>query len=75
MPGVPMVSRDATNGVELLDARGLAERLKLPESWIRAQSRERVPAAKRIPHLRFGRYVRFEFGSVQLREWLAKHRE
>jgi hypothetical protein len=75
MTGVPMVSQAATNGVELLDARELAARWNLPESWIRSQSRERVPREKRIPSVRFGRYRRYEFGSAQLNEWLAKHRE
>jgi hypothetical protein len=74
-PGVPMVSPTSGNGVELIDARELARRWQLPESWIRAQSRERVPRDRRIPSLRFGRYRRYEFGSARLDEWLAKHRE
>ena len=74
-PGVPMVSHTAGNGIELIDARELARRWRLPESWVRAQSRERVPRDRRIPSLRFGRYRRYEFGSARLDEWLAKHRE
>jgi hypothetical protein len=73
--GVPMVSQTGEPGVELVDARELAARWKLPESWIRAQSRDRVPREQRIPSLRFGRYRRYEFGSVRLDAWLAKHRE
>ena len=72
---VPSVSRPAENGVELLDPRELAARWKLPESWIRAQSRERVPRDQRIPTIKFGRYRRYEFASARLNEWLAKHRE
>jgi hypothetical protein len=74
-PGVPMVSPTSGNGVELIDARELARRWQLPESWVRAQSRDRVPRDRRIPSLRFGRYRRYEFGSARLDEWLAKHRE
>lgn len=73
--GVPMVSQAAGYGVELVDARELAARWKLPESWIRAQSRDRVPHDQRIPSIRFGRYRRYEFGSARLDAWLAKHRE
>jgi hypothetical protein len=73
--GVPMVSGITRNGVELIDARELAKRWKLPESWIRAQSRQRVARDRRIPLVRFGRYVRYEYGSARLNEWLAKHRE
>jgi len=73
--GVPLVSQTAGNRVEWVDARELAERWKLPESWIRAQSRERVPRDRRIPSVRFGRYRRYEFGSARLNEWLARHRE
>ena len=73
--GVPLVSQTAGNGVEWVDARELAERWKVPESWIRAQSRGRVPRDRRIPSVRFGRYRRYEFGSARLNEWLARHRE
>jgi hypothetical protein len=74
--GVPMVSDTVETGViELIDARELAARWKLPESWVRAQSRERVPTSHRLPSVRFGRYRRYEWGSSRLNEWLAKHRE
>jgi hypothetical protein len=75
LAGVPMVSRVPGTSVELIDARELAARWKLPESWVRAQSRSRVPRDKRIPCLKFGRYRRYEFGSARLTEWLTKHRE
>lgn len=47
----------------LLDAAGAAELLGVPESWIRSQAR-----AERIPHLRLGRYVRFD--RDELGAWL-----
>src|ERR1700740_2547310 len=57
---------------ELIDAPDLAKRWHLPTSWIREQTRSR--SADPIPHLRLGRYVRFEWGSPELAAWLARHR-
>jgi excisionase family DNA binding protein len=39
----------------LLDAEGAAELLNVPRTWVLAEAR-----ADRIPHIRFGRYVRFD---------------
>ncbi len=39
----------------LVDAAGAAELLDVPKTWILAEAR-----ADRIPHVRLGRYVRFE---------------
>src|SRR5438445_13101577 len=52
----------------------LATRWKVPESWIRTRTRQRTPRAERIPCVRLGRYVRFEWGSPRLEEWLARQR-
>jgi hypothetical protein len=60
---------------EIIDSGELAKRWCVPESWVRSYSRERTPKTERIPCLRFGRYVRFEFGSPALQSWLAQHRE
>ncbi len=57
---------------ELIDASELAMRWRLPESWIREQTRSRC--VDPIPHLRLGRYVRFEWGSPELAAWLTKRR-
>jgi hypothetical protein len=57
---------------ELIDAPELARRWRLPESWIREQTRSRC--ADVIPHLRLGRYVRFEWGSPELAGWLTRRR-
>ena len=43
----------------LLDASEVAERLAVPVSWVRQESRE-----GRIPHVRLGRYVRFSEDEV-----------
>jgi excisionase family DNA binding protein len=39
----------------LLDARQAGELLNVPPSWVLAEAR-----ADRIPHVRLGRYVRFD---------------
>lgn len=59
---------------ELIDSSELAARWRVPESWIRNRTRSRTPKEERIPCVRLGRYVRFEWGSVPLSEWLAKKR-
>jgi hypothetical protein len=63
------------NMSEIIDSAELAERWKVPESWIRSYTRERTPRDQRIPHLQLGRYVRFEWQSPALEAWLSKHRQ
>jgi excisionase family DNA binding protein len=43
----------------LLDAKELAERLNVPANWPLEQAR-----AGTIPHVRLGRYVRFQWDDV-----------
>jgi hypothetical protein len=62
-----------TSRIEVIDSAALAERLNLPESWIRDQVRTR--ANDPIPHLRFGRYVRFQWSHPDLLEWLERKRK
>lgn len=59
---------------EVIDSGELAKRWSVPESWVRAYTRGRTARDQRIPHLQFGRYVRFEWGSPALESWLSKHR-
>ena len=57
----PEQDRPNSEGSEdLLTAGELADRLKLPESWIRAAERD-----GRIPGLRAGKYVRFKLSDVE----------
>ncbi len=49
----------------LLDAGELAEVLHVPKSWVLRQARDDA-----IPHLRLGRYVRFDRAAVL--EWLGE---
>jgi excisionase family DNA binding protein len=50
-------------GDRLLTASEVAGLLSVPESWVRAETR-----ADRIPHLKLGRYRRYDRAAVL--EWL-----
>jgi hypothetical protein len=71
---VSLMSGIGGSGSELIDSVELAARWQVPESWIRNHTRVRTPKDERIPCIRLGRYVRFEWGSSRLAEWLAKKR-
>lgn len=51
----------------LLTAEQVAERLGMTPAWVLAEAR-----ARRMPHYRFGRRVRFDLGQVS--RYLAEHR-
>jgi hypothetical protein len=57
---------------EVIDSKELARRLVLPESWVRDHVRGRCDDP--IPHIKVGRYIRFEWGSRELLEWWSRHR-
>ena len=52
---------------EFIDSKGLASRWALADCWIREQVRSR--AADPLPHVHFGKYVRFRWGSPELEDW------
>lgn len=58
---------------EIIDSPELAKRWAVPPTWIKEQTRTRSKDV--IPHVRFGIYVRFEWGSPALNAWLARHRK
>ena len=66
------VLRSRSQVFEVIDAGELAKRWNVPKSWILEQTRSR--AADPIPCLRMGKYVRFEWSSPGLLNWLAKRR-
>ena len=51
----------------LLTARQVAALLAVPESWVREATRE-----QKLPHLRLGRYRRYQHHAIQA--WLAAQR-
>lgn len=57
---------------EIVDAVELALRLNVPTSWVYEQVRSR--ATDPMPHLRLGKYVRFQPDSPEFQEWLERHR-
>lgn len=57
--------------VEVIDSAELAKRLNVPETWVRSRT-NRKRTSDPIPHLRFGRYVRFPWGSEELRNWVDR---
>lgn len=57
--------------VEVIDSSELAKRLNVPETWVRSRTNSKRTNDP-IPHLRLGRYVRFPWGSAELRKWLDR---
>jgi hypothetical protein len=55
---------------EFIDSKTLAERWCLSESWVREQVRSR--STDPLPHIRFGKYVRFRWGSPELNLWAER---
>lgn len=61
---------------ELIDAVELARRWRVPDSWVRQRATSpRFTAEQRIPHVRFGRYIRFQWNSPELMEWFERCKE
>ena len=56
---------------ELLTVKDVAALLKVSKSWVYEHTRARVvPQAERLPHVRIGKYVRFDVRAV--RAFLAR---
>lgn len=57
--------------VEILDTAGLAERLKVKESWIIDHS-SRAKTSDPIPVLRLGRLRRYRWNAPEMVDWLNR---
>jgi hypothetical protein len=68
--GVPTDTFKCLHRYEFIDSEELASRWNLPESWVREQVRAR--SADPLPHVRFGKYVRFRWGSPELEDWAER---
>jgi hypothetical protein len=55
---------------QFIDSRELAERWAVPQTWIRERVRARCEDP--LPHVRFGKYVRFRWGSPELEGWAER---
>lgn len=53
------------------DKKALALHLGVPVTWIDKRTRKNGPEI--IPHIKLGKYVRFNPESPTFREWLASH--
>ena len=54
----------------LMDVAETARMLRVPVSWVYERTRRR--GNERIPHIKLGKYLRFEIATV--REWLNGQR-
>jgi hypothetical protein len=55
---------------QYIDCKCLAQRWGVPESWVRDQVRGR--SVDPIPHVRFGKYVRFRWLGPELEAWMCR---
>jgi len=55
---------------DFINSKTLAQRWCLPESWVREQVRSR--STDPLPHIRFGKYVRFLWGGPELLAWAER---
>ena len=67
---IPRKTFNSPHECEFIDCEELAARWNLPKSWVRDQVRAR--SADPIPHVRFGKYVRFRWGSPELKDWAER---
>jgi hypothetical protein len=60
---------------ELLTPAELAERLKVPKSWVFEQTRQRAKVRNMspLPCIRLGKYLRFSW--VQVCEWMSENND
>jgi excisionase family DNA binding protein len=56
---------------ELLTIGEVSQSLKVPVSWVYERTRRR--GSERMPHIKLGKYLRFEIATV--RAWLETMRE
>lgn len=59
---------------EILTPTQVAERLQVKPSWVYEQTRERaeVRNSDPLPHMKIGRYLRFDWKDV--RDWLERRK-
>jgi hypothetical protein len=55
---------------QFIDCKQLAGRWNVPETWIRERVRSR--SQDPLPHVRFGKYVRFRWGAPELEDWAER---
>ena len=58
---------------DFLDFRGLAAKLATNEQWVRRNVR-RTYTRDPLPHLRFGRMIRFVWDSLEMQQWIERRK-
>jgi predicted DNA-binding transcriptional regulator AlpA len=66
-------SKAASADSDFLDFRGLAAKLGTSEQWVRRNVRQTYTRDP-IPHLRFGRMIRFVWDSQEMQEWIERRK-
>src|SRR2546428_6255902 len=62
----PAAVRGQNDLHELLTVEEVAALLKVSPSWVYEHTRSRgTPRAERLPHIKIGKYVRFEAGAIR----------
>lgn len=57
--------------VRFFGVKELAGRLGVAPTWIYARTRKQGPDL--IPHIKLGKYLRFDIESLSFQEWLKAH--
>jgi len=61
-----VATRSSSDLHELLTVEEVAALLKVSPSWVYEHTRSRgTPRAERLPHIKIGKYVRFETGAIR----------
>ena len=58
---------------DFLDFSGLAAKLGTSDQWVRRNVR-RTYTRDPIPHLRFGRSIKFDWDSVEMQAWIERRK-
>lgn len=64
---------DSSTDSDFLDFHGLAMKLGTTDQWVRRNVR-RTYTRDPIPHLRFGRMIRFVWDSQEMQEWIERRK-
>jgi hypothetical protein len=68
---MPALSRIGPAGPKLWKPQDLADYLGVPVGWIYDRTRALGPES--IPHIKLGKYLRFDPQSPAFQEWLERH--
>lgn len=63
-------ARELEARYEFIDCKQLATLWSVPETWVRERVRSRTDDP--LPHVRFGKYLRFRWGSPELEAWAER---